>query len=72
VKALNAPGTYSFGFAIDGPLGNGQSTLKRVDGINQPGPPLALSWTIGSLPFLGLVVFLVVAGDTPGRQSLVV
>ena len=23
VKALNAPGTYSFGFAIDGPLGHG-------------------------------------------------
>jgi hypothetical protein len=74
VKALNAPGAYSFGFAIDGPLGHGQGSLLGVTVLNQPGPPLALSWTVGSLPFLGLVVVLVVAWRRirPGRQPLAI
>lgn len=74
VKAFNAPGDYSFGFVIDGPLGHGQGTLRGVQILGQPGPPLPLSWTVGSLPFLGLVVFLVVAWrrTQPGRQPLAV
>jgi hypothetical protein len=74
VKALNAPGTHSFRFAIDGPLGHGQGTLNGVTVLNQPGPPLALSWTIGSLPLLGLMVLIVVAWrrTQPGRQPLTV
>ena len=72
VKALNVPGTYSLGFAIDGPLGHGQGSLNGVQVPNQPGPPLALSWMVGSLPFLGLIVFIVVAWrrTQPGRQPL--
>jgi hypothetical protein len=74
VKALNAPGTYSIGFAVDGPLGHGQGTLPGVIVLNQPGPPLALSWTIGSLPLAGLIVLIVVAWRRvqPGRQPLTV
>jgi hypothetical protein len=74
VKALNAPGTYSFGFAIDGPLGHGEGTLHGVRVLKQPGPPLALSWTVGSLPFVGLIVVLVVAWRRiqPGRQALAI
>jgi hypothetical protein len=73
-KALNAPGSYSFGFAIDGPLGHGEGTLQGVTALNQPGPPLALSWTIGSLPFVGLLVLIGVAWrrTQAGRQPLTV
>jgi hypothetical protein len=74
VKALNVPGTYSFGFAIDGPLGHGQGALNGVTVLNQPGPPLPLSWTVGSLPLVGLLVLIVVAWRRvqPGRQPLTV
>jgi hypothetical protein len=74
VQSFNAPGTYSFGFVVDGPQGHGEGTLSGVTILGQPGPPLALSWTIGSLPFLGLVVFLVIAWrrTQPGRRPLTV
>ena len=74
VKSLDAPGSYSFGFVINGPLGPGQGTLQGVTVLDQPGPPLPLSWTIGTLPLLGLIVFLVVAWrrTRPGHQPLTV
>jgi len=74
VKSLNAPGSYSFGFIIDGPQGHGHGTLTGVTVLNQPGPPLGLSWAIGSLPFVGLVTLLVVAWrrTRPGRQPLTI
>jgi hypothetical protein len=72
VKSFNAPGTNSFRFAIDGPQGHGEGTLSGVTIVGQPGPPLALSWTVGSLPFLGLVLFFVIAWrrTQPSRQPL--
>ena len=74
VQAFNAPGTYNFGFAIDGPQGHGEGTLAGLTVLDQPGPPLALSWTIGALPFIGLVAFFVVAWrrTQPGRQPLTI
>jgi hypothetical protein len=74
VKSLNAPGTYSLGFLINGPRGQGQGSLQRVTVLHQPGPPLPLSWTVGSLPFVGLVVVLAVAWrrTRPGRQPLAI
>ncbi|WP_245713883.1 hypothetical protein [Nocardia vaccinii] len=60
VKSLNAPGDYSFTFAIDGPQGRGEGTLRGVRVLDQPGPPLPLSWALGLLPLAGLVIFLVV------------
>lgn len=72
--ALNTPGNYSFGFVIDGPLGSGQGTLNGVTVLDQPGPPLPLSWAVGTLPLGVLVVFLVVAwrSTRPGRRRLVI
>jgi len=48
--------------------------LSDVTILNQPGPPLPLSWTIGLLPFIALVVFITVASrrTKPGRQPLTV
>jgi hypothetical protein len=45
-----------------------------VSVLSQPGPPLPLSWTIGSVPLLGLIVFLAIAWrrTQPGRQPLAV
>lgn len=61
VKALDAPGSYRFAFVIDGPQGHGEGALEDLRVLDQPGPPLALSWTLGTLPLLGLVAFLGVA-----------
>ncbi|MDT5002162.1 MAG: hypothetical protein QOK12_4267 [Mycobacterium sp.] len=74
VQAFNAPGTYSFEFVINGPQGQGRGTLSDVTILNQPGPPLPLSWTIGLLPLIALVVFITVASrrTKPGRQPLTV
>jgi len=42
--------------------------LSGVTILNQPGPPLPLSWTIGLLPFIALVVFITVCvADAPSR-----
>ncbi|MFD0360199.1 hypothetical protein ACFQZZ_01905 [Nocardia sp. GCM10030253] len=74
VRAFDDPGIYRFTFTIDGPLGHGEGTLDGVEVLDQPGPPLPLSWTIGTLPLLGLVVFLTVAWrrTRPGHQPLTV
>src|SRR4029077_17398510 len=65
---------YSFEFVINGPRGQGRGTLSKVTILNQPGPPLVLSWTIGLLPLIALVMFIAVAWRTtkPGRQPLTV
>ena len=72
-QALDTPGTYSFGFIIDGPRGHGEGTLNGVTVLDQPGPPLPLSWAVGSLPFGALLAFLVIAWrhTLPGRRRLV-
>ncbi|HEY4019850.1 MAG TPA: hypothetical protein VGM75_14245 [Pseudonocardiaceae bacterium] len=74
VKSLDAPGNYNIGFIIDGPQGRGQGMLTGVTVLDQPGPPLPLSWAVGSLPFGALLVFLVIAWrrTRPGRRRLVV
>ncbi|MFQ6397451.1 hypothetical protein ACLMAJ_28875 [Nocardia sp. KC 131] len=74
VKAFDDPGAYRFAFVIDGPLGRGEGALDGVEVLDQPGPPLPLSWTIGTLPLLGLVIFLAVAWrrTRPGRRPLTV
>ncbi len=73
VKSFSSAGAYRFGFAIDGPQGHGEGQLPDITVLGQPGPPLALSWLVGSLPFTGLIVFLVIAWRRvrPGRQPLV-
>ncbi len=72
VKSLNASGSYSFTFAIDGPQGHGVGTLADVQILSQPGPPLPLSWTLGLLPLAGMLIFVAVVWRRlrPGRLPL--
>ncbi len=60
VKALDAPGAYRFAFTIDGPQGHGEGALDGLQVLDQPGPPIGLSWALGTLPLLGLLVFAAV------------
>ncbi|GAB4585799.1 hypothetical protein [Nocardia sp. IFM 10818] len=58
VRSLNKEGNWIFRFTIDGPQGRGEGELRDLAVLPQPGPPLALSWTLSSLPLLGLIAFL--------------
>jgi hypothetical protein len=71
VRALNDPGTYTFTFTIDGPQGHGEGAVA-VEVLDQPGPPLALSWAVGTLPGWGLIALVLTAWRRvrPGRQPL--
>jgi hypothetical protein len=72
VRALEQSGTYAFTFAIDGPQGHGEGTLPGVVVLSQPGPPLAISWIVGSLPAVALIAIIAVAWrrTRPGKQPL--
>jgi hypothetical protein len=61
VRSLNSAGNWTFRFTIDGPQGHGVGELTNLTVLDQPGPPLALSWSISTLPLVGLVTFFVVA-----------
>jgi hypothetical protein len=61
ILALPTEGEWTLRFVVDGPQGRGEGALERLAVLEQPGPPLALSWSISVLPLLGLLVFLVVA-----------
>ncbi|WP_067536687.1 hypothetical protein [Nocardia crassostreae] len=61
VRSLEQEGPWTFRFVIDGPLGRGEGELRDLAVLPQPGPPLALSWTLSSLPLLGLIGFLAYA-----------
>jgi hypothetical protein len=61
IQSLSTAGKWSFTFAINGPKGQGTGTLDNVTVLDQPGPPLALSWALCTLPVLGLIAFLAIA-----------
>lgn len=61
VRSLDTQGNWTFRFVINGPQGRGAGELDNLTVLQQPGPPLALSWSISSLPLIGLVVFLAIA-----------
>ncbi|WP_405724940.1 hypothetical protein OG885_02000 [Streptomyces sp. NBC_00028] len=61
VQSLSTAGRWSITFTINGPQGQGTGTLKNITVLEQPGPPLALSWSVCALPVGGLIVFLTVA-----------
>jgi hypothetical protein len=61
IQSLSTAGTWSFTFVIDGPQGRGTGTLDDLTVLEQPGPPLALSWALCTLPVLGLIAFLIAA-----------
>ncbi|MGX7828542.1 hypothetical protein ACTG9Q_25960 [Actinokineospora sp. 24-640] len=61
IYALQQEGTWTFRFTIDGPQGQGIGELPNLTVLEQPGPPMALSWAISTLPLIGLVAFLSIA-----------
>lgn len=61
VQALDDPGDYTFTFAINGAQGTGTGALTGVTVLDQPGPPLPLSWAVGTLPVWGLIAVIVIA-----------
>ncbi|MFE7439039.1 hypothetical protein ACFU7X_00990 [Streptomyces chartreusis] len=60
VRALPAPGKADFTFEVTGSKGTGKGTLRAVTVLEQPGPPMALSWTVCALPVIGMLSYLVV------------
>ena len=61
VESLNAPGNWTMKFTVDGPKGPATGELQDLSVLEQPGPPLALSWSISTLPLIGLIALIVVA-----------
>ncbi|WP_067723264.1 hypothetical protein [Nocardia yamanashiensis] len=61
VRSLDKQGDWIFRFAIDGPQGHGEGELRALPVLEQPGPPLGLSWGVSSLPLLALIAFLTYA-----------
>nr|WP_085995642.1 hypothetical protein [Nocardia transvalensis] len=58
VRSLNQEGNWTYRFEIDGPQGHGVGELRDLPVLQQPGPPLGISWALSSLPLIGLVIFL--------------
>ncbi len=59
VLSMPQQGDWTFRFTIDGPAGHGVGELKGIKVLDQPGPPLGLSWGISTLPLFGLVALIV-------------
>jgi len=60
VQSIPAPGDWILRFDLAGPAGGGTGELPLTV-LEQPGPPLALSWSISTFPLLGLIALFVVA-----------
>jgi hypothetical protein len=61
IHALPAPGTWTFRFDLEGPAGPATGELKNLQVMEQPGPPMGLSWAISTIPLFGLIGLVVVA-----------
>ncbi|MGW5334647.1 hypothetical protein [Streptomyces bauhiniae] len=70
IYALPEAGTWDLTFDIDGDAGHGRGTLEDIAVLDQPGPPLALSWTVVALPSAGMLTFLAVGWrrNKPGKK----
>ena len=60
VQSIPASGDWILRFDLAGSNGRGTGELPLTV-LEQPGPPLALSWSISTLPLLGLIALFVVA-----------
>ena len=61
IKSLQAPGDWTFQFKLTGPAGPGTGELKNLQVLEQPGPPMGLSWAISTVPLFALIGLAVVA-----------
>ncbi|MFD9699936.1 hypothetical protein [Lentzea sp. NPDC059081] len=61
IQALPEPGTWAFRFDIDGPAGPATGELTDLQVMEQPGPPMGLSWAISTIPLFGLIALIVIA-----------
>lgn len=61
IHALPEPGTWTMRFDIDGPAGAGTGELRNLQVMEQPGPPMGLSWAISTIPLFGLIALIVIA-----------
>jgi|GEM_PF-2266566 len=68
IQALPAEGTWTFHFTVNGPEGEGKGSLAGLPVLAQPGPPLALSWSVAGLPAILLAALVVVALRRTRRQ----
>lgn len=61
IQALPADGPWTFHITVDGPAGRGEGSLTGIPVLEQPGPPLALSWFVAGLPVLAMLGFVTIA-----------
>ncbi|MEV7549088.1 hypothetical protein AB0N89_05625 [Amycolatopsis sp. NPDC089917] len=61
IRALQTQGSWTFRFEIDGPAGKGTGELRDLTVLEQPGPPMAVSWSISLIPLIVLAVLIVIA-----------
>ncbi len=69
--SLPVEGDWTFKFTVDGPAGRGEGRTGSFPVLPQPGPPLALSWSISTVPLWALAALIVVAWrrTAPGRST---
>lgn len=68
IKSLPTDGSWQLRFQIDGPAGRGAGALPVLPVLEQPGPPMGLSWGISTIPLLALIAFLAVAWRRTGPR----
>jgi hypothetical protein len=61
IHAMPEQGEWTFRFDIDGPAGPATGELKNLRVMEQPGPPMGLSWAISTIPLFGLIALIVIA-----------
>lgn len=69
VISLDTAGTYAIDLRVEGPEGAATGSLQGLEVLPQPGPPLALSWAVCSIPFVGLVVLVAVGWGRARRVT---
>ncbi|MET0134534.1 MAG: hypothetical protein ABW215_13200 [Kibdelosporangium sp.] len=67
IRSLPTPGDWTIQFAVHGPAGPGTGALPALKVLEQPGPPMGLSWAISTLPLWGLIGLIGVAWRRTNR-----